>query len=139
MSAETYAFSTDIEVQISEIDRGDHVNNAVFVEYLQQARIKYLDELVGYYDSDTYIVVVTLELEFLKPVSWRETVTVDVRIPKLGTSSFCIEYRLRVGETVVARAETVMVTFDRASEESIPIPHSWRDRIETDNNPFLVD
>lgn len=133
-----YTFSTDIEVHLRDIDRGDHVNNAVLVAYLQQARIEYLDELVGYLDDDIYIVVATLELEFNRPITWGDTVTIDLRVPELGTSSFRIEYRVRVGDVTAATGETLMVTYDRAAEESIPMPAAWRDRIAADNEPFLA-
>lgn len=133
-----YTFSTDIEVHLRDIDRGDHVNNAVLVAYLQQARIEYLDELVEYLDDDIYIVVATLELEFNRPITWGDTVTIDLRIPELGTSSFRIEYRVRVGDVTAATGETLMVTYDRAAEESIPMPAAWRDRILADNEPFLA-
>lgn len=133
-----YTFSTDIEVHLRDIDRGDHVNNAVLVAYLQQARIEYLDELVEYLDDDIYIVVATLELEFNRPITWGDTVTIDLRIPELGTSSFRIEYRVRVGDVTAATGETLMVTYDRAAEESIPMPAAWRDRIAADNEPFLA-
>lgn len=133
-----YTFSTDIEVHLRDIDRGDHVNNAVLVAYLQQARIEYLDELVGYLDDDIYIVVATLELEFNRPITWGDTVTIDLRVPELGTSSFRIEYRVRVGDATAATGETLMVTYDRAAEESVPMPAAWRDRIAADNEPFLA-
>lgn len=139
MNGDQYAYSTAIDVHIRDIDAGDHVNNAAFVEYLEQARIEYLDELVDYFDEETYIVVATLEMEFKRPVGWHDTVTVDLRIPELDTSSFHIEYRLRVDETVVAAAETVMITYDRETTESIPIPAPWRDRITADNDQFVEE
>lgn len=132
-----YAYSTDIDVHLRDIDRGNHVNNAVLVSYLQQARIEYLDELVNYLDDPVYIVVATLEIKFDRPIVWGETVTIDLRIPDIGTSSFTIEYRARVGDTTTATAETRMVTFDRDAEESIPIPESWRNKLTTSNQNFL--
>lgn len=133
-----YAFSTDIDVHLRDIDRGNHVNNAVLVSYLQQARIEYLDELVNYLDDPVYIVVATLDMKFERPITWGETVTIDLRIPDIGTSSFTIEYRARVGDNTAATAETLMVTFDRDAEESIPIPDTWRTNLATSNEQFLT-
>lgn len=139
MTEDQYAYSADIDVYTRDIDTGNHVNNAAFVEYLEQARLEYLDELVEYSENKTYIVVATLEMEFKRPVTWQDTVTVDLRILDLDTSSFRIEYRLRVDDTVVAIAETVMITYDREAAESIPIPSTWRDRIEADNDQFIEE
>ena len=127
-----YAHSTDIQVQLRDIDEGRHVNNAVFVAHLEQARLEYLDELVGYFEDETYIVVVSLDMTFESPVRWGDTLTIDVRIPDLGEKSFEVDYRLRVGERVAATAHTTMVTYDREAERAIPVPPTWRDRIEAD-------
>lgn len=132
-----YTFSTDIDVHLRDIDRGNHVNNSVLVSYLEQARIEYLDELVGYLDDDVYIVVASLGMEFERPIGWGETATIDLRVPEVGTSSFRIEYRVRVDGTPAATAETLMVTYDRDAGESIPIPAEWHDRLVADNERFL--
>lgn len=132
-----YAYSTDIDVHLRDIDRGNHVNNAVLISYLEQARIEYLDELVNYLDDPVYIVVATLEIKFDRPIAWGETVTIDLQIPDIGTSSFTIEYRARVDDATAATAETLMVTFDRDTEESIPIPESWQNKLTTSNQKFL--
>jgi acyl-CoA thioester hydrolase len=136
-SVTQYAFSTGIDVHLRDIDRGHHVNNSVLVSYLEQARDEYLDGLVGYLDDDVYIVVATLEMQFQRPIAWGETATIDLRVPEVGTSSFRIEYRVRVDGTTAATAETLMVTYDRDAEESIPVPEEWRDRLVADNDRFL--
>ncbi len=131
-----YASSTDIDVHLRDIDRGNHVNNAVLVSYLQQARIEYLDTLVNYLANPVYIVVATLNIKFERPITWKETVTIDLRIPDIGTSSFLIEYRARVDDETAATADTRMVTFDRDTEESIPIPDTWLTKLRTNNEQF---
>lgn len=139
MNSDQYAFTTAIDVHLRDIDTGGHVNNAVFVEYLEQARIEYLDDAVDYLENETFIVIAALEMQFLNPVRWKDTVLVDVRIAELGTSSFRMQYRLRVDEVVVATAETVTVTYDEQTDESVPIPSTWRDRIVAENAQFLKD
>jgi acyl-CoA thioester hydrolase len=132
-----YAFSTDIDVQLRDIDRLHHVNNAVVVTYLQQARIEYFDHLVGYVNEDIDVVVATQTMEYRHPIEWGDTVTVDLRVTDIGSSSLTVEYRVRVGETVCATAETVLVTFDRSEQESVSLPDDWREALRADNEPFL--
>jgi acyl-CoA thioester hydrolase len=132
-----FAFSTDMEVQLRDIDRLNHVNNAVVVTYLQQARIEYLDELVGYVDQETDVVVATQEMEYHHPIEWGDTVTIDVRVTDVGTSSVAVEYRVRVGETVCVTATTVLVAFDRDAQSSVSLPDHWREALQADNEPFL--
>lgn len=130
-------FSTDIAVQLRDIDRLNHVNNAVVVTYLQQARIEYFDALVDYVDRDTDVVVASQTMEYRNPIEWGDTVTVDLRITDIGSSSLTVEYRVRVGDTVCATAETVLVTFDRDAQESVPLPEDWREALRADNDAVL--
>jgi acyl-CoA thioester hydrolase len=132
-----YAFSTDLEVHLRDIDRLNHVNNAVVVSYLQQARVEYLHELVDYLDEDTYVVVVTQTMEYQHPIAWGDTVTIDLRVTDLGSSSVTVEYRVRVGDTVCATAETVLVTFDRDEQASVPLPEDWREALRADKEAEL--
>lgn len=132
-----YAFSTDVEVQLRDIDRLNHVNNAVVVTYLQQARIEYFDDLVDYVNQDIDVVVATQTMEYHHPIEWGDTVTIELRVTDIGSSSMTVEYRVRVGDTVCAMAETVLVTFDRDTQESVSLPDNWRDALQADNEKFL--
>lgn len=133
----SYAFSTDIDVHLRDIDRLHHVNNAVLVSYIEQARIEYLDELVGYLDREPNIVVAAHEMAFERPVSWGETARIDLRVTDVGRSSFEVDYRVRVGDQQCATAETAVVTFDSQSQEPVPMPDEWREALLEDNRRFL--
>ena len=132
-----FPFSTDIAVQLRDIDRLNHVNNAVVVTYLQQARIEYFDALLDYVDQDIDVVVATQTMEYMHPIEWGDTVAVDLRVTEIGSSSITVEYRVRVGDTVCATAETVLVTFDREEQESVPLPDRWREALRADNEAVL--
>jgi len=129
------SFETTVAVRYDDIDSYGHVNNVRYGTYLEEARIDYLDEVVSSEtgvldaDGDSGIVIKTLEIEYERPLRGTDHVTVGVRIPELGTTSFPIEYAVRDGERVVASAETTVVTFDRGAGEPHPIPDAWRDAI----------
>jgi acyl-CoA thioester hydrolase len=128
------SFETDVAVRYDDIDSYGHVNNARYGTYLEEARIDYLDEIVGddtgvlAADGDTGILIKTLEIEYERPLRATNSVTVRVEIPELGTTSFPIEYEVRDG-SVVATAETTVVTFDREAGKPRPIPETWRDAV----------
>jgi len=52
-----------------------------------------------------------------------------VRIASIGTKSAVMEYRLAVGDEVVATGRTVQVAYDYDSERSMPFPAEWRAKI----------
>ena len=128
-------FETEVALRFDDLDTYGHVNNVRYGTYLEEARIDYLAAVVGdgsrefLADSDDGIVIKTLELEFERPVPSADSVTVGVRVPRLGTTSFPFEYEVRDGDVVAATGETTVVTYDRAAGEPQPIPERWRDAI----------
>ena len=129
------SFETEVALRFDDLDTYGHVNNVRYGTYLEEARIDYLTEVVGdgsrafLAESDNGIVIKTLELEFERPVRSADSVTVDVHVPRLGTTSFPIEYEIRDDGAVAATGETTVVTYDRAAGEPQPIPEDWRDAI----------
>jgi acyl-CoA thioester hydrolase len=53
---------------------------------------------------------------------------VQVRVSRLGNSSFDMEYRFvdEPGGALLAAGRTVQVTFDYTAGRSVPLPDEWR-------------
>ena len=113
-------------VRFRDLDSMGHVNNAVFLTYLEEARIAFLFGRGATTDS---LIVARVEIDYRSPVRLGEKVEVDVRCTRLGTKSFDLEYELRAGGRVVAEAKTVCVGYDYESGETLPIPEAWRERL----------
>lgn len=138
---EGYEFETTVPVRYSDVDTYGHVNNATYATYLEEARIDYLEAVLGdearslaaqSADEDGVgIVVASLDLQYRHSVGLVDSVTVGVRVPRLGDSSFPMEYEIRSDGDVAAEGTTTMVAFDRAEGASRPIPDTWRDRFSS--------
>ena len=113
-------------VRFRDLDSMGHVNNAVFLTYLEEARIAFLFGRGATTDS---LIVARVEIDYRSPVRLGETVDVGVRCTRLGTKSFDLEYELRVDGEVVAEAKSVQVTFDYERGEAIPVPEDWREKL----------
>lgn len=133
----SFEYTTEVEVRYTDIDTYGHVNNATYATYFEEARIDYLydvvdcgEALLSGSESGTGIVIANLEVDYLKPVQVSDTVAVAVRVPRLGEKSFPFEYEVRTEDGVAATGETTVVTYDRNTESSRPIPETWREAIE---------
>ena len=123
---EAFGFETTVPVRYRDLDTYAHVNNAVLATYLETARVEYLRETVGF-DAAGGVVVARLEVDYETPLSFEDgPATVEVRVPRLGGSSFPMRYAVTAdGGRRVATGRTVQVTVDGAGE-SRPIPDDWR-------------
>ena len=117
-------------VRYRDADAFGHVNNAVYLTYLEQARNAYLREL-GLIRSieDIAMILAHVDIDYRAQVDVDDLIEIGVRPARLGTRSFELEYELRVGERVVAEARTVLVGFDYARDESVPLPERWREAL----------
>ncbi len=110
-------------VRFRDLDALGHVNNAVYLTYLEQARIAFLAPGGAEISS---MILARVEIDFRAPVALGETVEVSFRPSRVGTKSFELSYELRVGERLVAEAKTVLVAYDYERAESRPLPDAWR-------------
>ncbi|MFO0737010.1 MAG: thioesterase family protein [Labilithrix sp.] len=125
--------SVSIPVAWGEMDAYGHVNNAVFLRWLETARIRWFED-VAYPEADgkTGPVLRTALVEYLLPVKYPDTVQVTARPTKLGRSSVTLAYEVTsdAQRVVVAKGESVVVFADFVAGGSVPLPDDARARIE---------
>ncbi len=127
-----FRFSTTLEVRWRDLDALGHVNNAVYLTYLEQARVHYLGHLglVKGGADDIGMILAELTCTYLSPLSMAERVTIWTRVAELRNSSFIFEYRIEGGDgRLAATARSVQVCYDYAASRSMPIPSLWREAI----------
>jgi acyl-CoA thioester hydrolase len=119
-------------VRFRDLDAMGHVNNAVFLTYVESARVAFLLDLgTASGLEDLGIIVARIEIDFRAPVGYGEEIEVGVRAGRFGTKSFDLEYELRSSGQVVAEAKSVCVGYDYSNAQTVPIPDTWRERLAT--------
>lgn len=113
-------------VRFRDVDSMGHVNNAVFLTYLEEARIAFLLPLGAEVSS---MILARVEIDFRAPLRMGDVVEIGVRPATVGTKSFELEYEVRSRGVVAAEARTVIVSFDYESGRSIEVPESWREAL----------
>ncbi len=122
--------TTTHRLRFNDTDRLGHVNNAVFSVMLEQGRSELALEAGLPIESDgAALVIVRLELEFLRELTWPGTVTVETEVARLGNRSFTLQQRLVSDSALCARAVTVLVVMDRAARRALPLDGPWRDSL----------
>lgn len=127
-----YEHSTTMQVRYRDLDTMNHVNNAAYVTYLEQARIDYLQEVVGGDVEDYEMVVASLEIEYRRAIRYQTDVTVNVTVDELGDSSFHMTYEILADGETAATAETVQVVVNEEAGNAQPIPSAWREKLMAD-------
>ena len=127
-----FKHKTPIEVRFADVDAFGHVNNAKYLTYFEQARVKYFNDIVDWtYDwSKEGIILAKADIDFIKPIHFRDEIIVFTRCSRLGNKSFDLQYRIisyKDGEEfLMSDCTTVMVAFDYVHKKSIVIPEEWK-------------
>ncbi|MEF8777524.1 MAG: thioesterase family protein [Natronomonas sp.] len=124
-----FEYETQLRIRIRDLDHMEHINNAVYATYMEQARVDYLDDVLGINLDELQMAVVSSHIEFKKQVRYGGYMTVQTRVPELGETSFPLEYRFLDEDDVAATARTIQVVLDSDGEAARPVPDSWRDGI----------
>jgi acyl-CoA thioester hydrolase len=127
-------FSIDFAVRWRDLDAFNHVNNSIFLTYLEEARLRWLESLDGPWLSETSApVLASAELQFRRPIPWPETLRVTLHAERLGRSSLTLGHRLlsaRQPDTLYCEGRTVMVWVDAESGRAAPLPQAVRQSID---------
>jgi acyl-CoA thioester hydrolase len=124
------AHETEVELRVRyrDIDSLGHVNNAVYVTYLEQARVEYIREVFDATPEDPGFVVANVGVDYERAIELGETVVVALGVTDIGQSSVTMDYEIRADGTLAATAETTIVALDETGDPT-PIPETWRERI----------
>ena len=125
----TAPFEVELDTRFRDIDAMGHVNNAVYATYVEQARVRYVEEVAGVDLATAGLVIANLSIDFRRAVEFGDAVTVRVTVPEVGETSMPFEFEVLADGDLAATAETRLVHVDRETGDSTPIPDAWRQRV----------
>jgi len=117
-------------VRFRDLDGMNHVNNAVFMTYMESARIEYFRGLGLGTNPLGDLILARAEVDFRSPIEFGEEVEVGVRVGRVGTKSFDLEQELRADGRLAAEGKFVLVAYDYSMSASRELPEKWRDQLE---------
>jgi acyl-CoA thioester hydrolase len=125
---------TRLDVRFRDIDAFRHVNNASFFAYIEEARIRYLIDVLQLDAVERMpMILAAVKIDFRAPILFGQEVDIGTVVDWIGRSSFSMSHRLIASPDglLVAEADTILVAYDYAAEESIAVPDDWRAAIAT--------
>jgi len=105
-----------VPMRWADQDPFQHVNNAAFLTYLEQARVEIFfsdARNAGVTTLSEGVVVVRHEIDYKRPVVYSaQPLIVECWISKLRAASYRVDYRVFDGETVAVTANSLLATYD---------------------------
>jgi len=111
------------------MDAYGHVNNVVFLRYLEEARIDFLFRPDKDFQQGS--VVARHEIDYKRQLVHRHApVDIELWVTQIRAASFTITYEVKDGDQVYVRASTVIVPFDFEAQRPRRITAEERDFLE---------
>jgi acyl-CoA thioester hydrolase len=130
------SYTHSLDVRFRDCDPLGHVNNAVYLTYLEQARFNHWRSAWGFGTKDLPpempgVILARAEIDYKLPAQYGDTLEVRMRVSNIGRTSFSYDYDIvDAAGRIVATAKTVQVMYDYAKSMPVPIPARIRELLE---------
>jgi acyl-CoA thioester hydrolase len=121
-----------IEIRWRDMDAYRHVNNSVYLTYLEEARDEWLESVLGSGQAIWDYVLARVAIDFRRELTQEDDVIVArCRLDRIGISSIRThEELLKLDGTLVAEAEAVLVARELGAGGSRPLTEAEREAFE---------
>lgn len=121
-------FRVPLTLRWSDLDAFNHVNNACYLTFIEQARIEWLETMDEPWVTAAYgpVLAQTL-LNYKLPIEYPASIFVELFVTKLGNSSVTLGHRIVAADgTLHCDGHAVVVWVDRSSGKPTPLPAGVR-------------
>ena len=124
-----------VEVRFADCDPLGHVNNAVYLSYLEQARFGLWRRLWGFNGETAMtaaggagLILARVECDYRVPSTYGDELDVKLGLASIGRTSFVYEYEVAdvASGRLVAEARTVIVLYDYSAAKPVVIDEARR-------------
>lgn len=128
--------SSKINIRFADIDVMGHVNNAIYLNYFEQARMAWFQEKVGNewdWNSDG-LILARNEVDYKLPLLLHDDAVVEISVEKIGNTSVTLTYEVwkkhKDSRLLSATGRSVLVCFDHTTQQTKRVPESWREGLQ---------
>lgn len=113
-----------LSMRWGDMDAYGHVNNALYLRYLESARFAYFEQhcLPLLQGKMPRVVLADIRCRFEKEIIYPSDLVIKNKIVRLGQSSFDFYSRIEVQNVLRAQALATMVWMSNTSHRPMPIP-----------------
>jgi acyl-CoA thioester hydrolase len=128
-----FTVTHELHPRFRDTDAMGHINNAVYVTYLEVARQEYwraLEHVPDY--RQVPFILAHVSIDFRSEALMNEVLLLGVRCDWIGGKSFGFSYEIRERQSgrLVVAATSVQVVYDYAAQRSLAMTPDLRARLE---------
>jgi acyl-CoA thioester hydrolase len=129
-----YTVVHELVPRFRDTDAMGHINNAVYITYLEVARQVYWARLDQHSDYRRVpFILANVTCDFRSEALVNEVLMLGIRLDWIGTRSFAFVYEIweKNSERTVIEASTVQVCYDYQAKQTLVMPDPLRRALES--------
>lgn len=141
----TFKHTIKEKVKFHEVDMMSIVNNAVYLNYFEDARVQYLQNLKVKYElrdimeRNSFFIIVRNEIDYLQPALFDDELNVYTKIEWIKNTSFGFKHVIKneITNQVIAVGSGIMVHIKLSTKQKQQLPPSFIRAIQDYENSTL--
>ncbi len=137
LEKDKYKHSIFEVVRFHEVDMLCVCNNAVYFNYFEDARIKYIQDLIKNYSlkeimaGDSFFIMAHNDADYIEPALLDDELLIYTRISFVKNSSFGFRHLVVKNSTgkIITRGGGVLVHINKKTKTAIPLPQEFYDAV----------
>ncbi|MBK7104148.1 MAG: acyl-CoA thioesterase [Ignavibacteriae bacterium] len=133
MEIENFKHKITEVVKFHEVDIMGVCNNAVYFNYFEDARIKYLQDLKKNYnlkvilENNLFFIMAHNECDYILPAKLDDELEILTKIIEIRNSSFKFEHLVinKNNLQIIAKGNGILVHINLQTKKSIPLPDEF--------------
>ena len=117
-----FPFHYELQTRWKDLDAFGHVNNSVFLSYIEDARITFFKRW-NLCNENRSIIMASAKIDYLRQIDHPSRLIVGERISRIGRKSFDIESAVFIKDVADAVATSMItcVCYDYEHGQSVPV------------------
>ncbi len=126
---------TRIPVQWAQLDANQHINNVVYLQWVEAGRVDYFEQIkmIDIVNNPHGVgpILASAECKYIYPLTYPDEVLIGTRCTQVREDRFVLETAIasQQHQRLAALNHAVVITLDYQHRKKSPVPQSLRDAI----------
>jgi len=131
---ESFKLQIELPVRWGEMDAFQHVNNSVYIKWVEQARVEYLRQnIIGAFNKMTLGPILSRQdIRYIFPITYPDTVIVGYRVTEIQEDRILCESKIysKKYQRLSAISYNTIMAYDFNGLRKTDIPVDWVMKIQ---------
>jgi len=126
----------EVDVQWGDMDAAQHVNNTVYLRWVESSRIAFFEKLghgVSPEACEAGFILAYQDCKYIFPVTFPDIVIVGVKVTEIGEDRFFMESHVfsKKHQRLAAISKQTVVTYNYSTLKKVKVPVELKNKILT--------